>query len=113
MSEPEKYYVLDAECRVVEADLMTWAHFFERIENRTVGWTQITSECVVSTVFLGINHQFGKGPPIVFETLVIGGPLDGEGWRYSSWDDANAGHEGWVRKVRAAVKQRVTSAHQD
>ena len=36
----------------------------------------------VSTIFLGINHRhFGEGPPILWETLVFGGALDGQGRR--------------------------------
>ena len=31
----------------------------------------------ISTVFIGIDHQFLKsGPPLLFETMVFGGELD-------------------------------------
>lgn len=47
----------------------------------------------VSTVFLGLDHNhFGSGPPLLFETLVQGGPNDGDMMRYSTWDEAIAGH---------------------
>ena len=75
---PFKLYVLDAENRVVEADFRAWGEFMES-GSRVVGMTQITSECTVSTVFIGVDHRIGgKGPPVLFETMVFGGvrPLE-------------------------------------
>ena len=48
--------------------------------------------------------EAGEGPPILFETLVFGGPLDGEMDRYSSWDDAQVGHEMMVKRARARIR---------
>ena len=51
----------------------------------------------VSTVFLGINHAFNDGPPVLWETLVF--MPDGEdGERYTSYEDAEAGHARYVAK---------------
>jgi hypothetical protein len=49
----------------------------------------------------------GKGPPILFETMIFGGPLHEYCWRYASWDDAQAGHKAAVRKAHEAVGHRV------
>lgn len=110
-----KHYVLDSENHAVEVDLLTWAMWWENPDNRIVAYTQITSQCDVSTIFLGLDHRhgFGKGPPILFETLVFGGPLDGEGRRYASHDDAETGHKMIVAKVREAMGQKVTNVVQD
>lgn len=56
----------------------------------------------VSTVWLGIDHAWGDGPPIIFETMVFGGELDGEIWRYSTEDQAARGHQLVCAEVRAA-----------
>ena len=103
-----RYYILDADNHAVAvADVQTWAMWFEDA-NRTVGYTQITSAITVSTVFLGLDHRhWGKGPPILFETMVFGGPLDGHQQRYSSWDDAETGHRVAVAKTREAIGQRI------
>ncbi len=102
------YYGLDADHRVIETDQVTWSNQFEPTNDRHVGYTQITSEITVSTVFLGIDHRFtGKGPPLLFETLVFGSEMDGEMWRYTSWDDAEVGHAMAVKKVRAVIGQKV------
>jgi hypothetical protein len=105
-----KHYILDADNQIVESDFMTWAMWLEDA-NRIVGYTEITSECLVSTVFLGLDHRFfGKGPPLLFETMIFGGPLDHETWRYSSWDDAETGHAVAVRKARKAMAVAVRKA---
>lgn len=84
--------------------MMTWAREFENMEVRRVA--RYESDCgVVSTVFLGLNHQFGDGPPLVFETMIF--PKEGN-WqdeymdRYTTWEEAEAGHE----KAVGIVKER-------
>ncbi len=59
---------------------------------------------MVSTVFLGLDHNYtGKGGPILFETMIFGaGRLDEEQWRYRTWDEAVAGHWRAVRLVLVA-----------
>lgn len=57
----------------------------------------------ISTVFLSLDHRhFGEGPPLVFETLVIGGKLADEMYRYSTWEEAETGHAAMVNRVRNA-----------
>jgi hypothetical protein len=103
-----KYYVLDEHNGVVECDLITWGRFFEKMENRLVAYTEITSEINVSTIFIGIDHRMcGKGPPVLFETMVFGGEFDGYDYRYTSWDDAETGHKMMVARARAAIGQII------
>jgi hypothetical protein len=105
-------YVPDADNHVVEVtdDVIAWGRFMED-ERRHIGYTQITSACTVSTVFIGIDHRiYGKGPPVLFETMIFGGPLDHDQWRYSSYDDAVTGHAAAANKARAAIGQRKRKA---
>lgn len=74
---------------------------FEHPDAKRVAETQI-GESWVSTVWLGIDHGFGEGPPIIFETLVFNGPLADEMERYTTEADALAGHEAMCARVRAA-----------
>jgi len=56
-------------------------------------------------VFLTVDHRFGgDGPPILWETLVFGGPLDGEMDRYSSYDDAVRGHAAMLARVKGGKR---------
>lgn len=59
----------------------------------------------MSTVFLGIDHAFSGGLPVLWETIVFGGPLDGEMDRYTSRADALAGHQVMCARVRAALEK--------
>ena len=47
----------------------------------------------VSTVFLALDHQYGDGPPLLFETMVLGGEHNEECRRYATWEEAEAGHK--------------------
>jgi len=89
--------------------MLEGAAFFENIEGRTVRKTTITNpynpkeECEVSTVFLCIDHGLDSGKsPVVFESLIFGGPLDDWMNRYRTWDEAEAGHVEMVDAVRQA-----------
>lgn len=92
-------YILDGHNAIPCDDLIKWAKWFEKAD-RIVVKTVISDNITVSTVFLGLNHNFGvKGKPLLFETLVFGGEYDGEMRRYSTWDKAEKGHKIMVEKV--------------
>jgi hypothetical protein len=86
-----KHYVLIGQSPVIEPDLMAWARWFEAAD-RIVAQTQIEAT-VISTVFLGLDHHYGKGPPLLFETMIF---TDGEAENYqkrcSTWLEAEAQH---------------------
>lgn len=94
-------YILDGHS-VVPADLMTWARWFETSDRHVAN--DIVGGHRVSTVFLGINHRFiGDGPPLVFETMIFGGPRDGWQERCSTWDEAEAMHARAMALVRGEL----------
>lgn len=84
-------------------------------EYRRVACTKLPDlDAEVSTVWLGINHRFGDGPPLIFETMVFGGGLDQYQERYSTEQHARAGHDAVVAKVRAeAADFRIIVADPD
>jgi hypothetical protein len=61
----------------------------------------------VSTVFLGLNHAWDDGPPLLFETMVFRGGLSDEVRRYSTWDEAVRGHIEMVWQVEDALRVQV------
>ena len=92
-----KYYVLEGhEVKPVE-ELLEWARVFED-SNRVIARAEVRG-VTVSTVFLGIDHSFGDGPPLLFETMVFGGEYDQLQERYSTYDEAVEGHGNVLRKV--------------
>lgn len=82
-------------------DVGLWAEWMES-SDRIVQRTYV-GETMVSTVFLGMDHNWpGEGPAILYETLVFDGPMGGELCRYTSRDAAEAGHEAMVKRVQEA-----------
>ena len=90
-------YILQDHTPVQEPDLMKWERWFETAERRVAFTEKDGAE--VSTVFLGLNHGFGEGEPLLFETMVFGGPFDGQTERCSTWEQAEQQHKEMVEKV--------------
>lgn len=87
--------------QVKTCNLMTWARWNEATARSGIG-RHVADETAgrvrVSTVFLGIDHNHGWGAPRWFETMVF---VAGEGVdlvRYSTWEEAEAGHAAMVKK---------------
>lgn len=97
-------WMLDGHTPIRAESLEQWAKWYENFENRRVASDQI-GPSRISTVFLTIDHQFGEGPPLLFETMVFGGQLDDETERYSTWDEAVAGHAAMCERVRSSVSE--------
>lgn len=102
-------YILDEHGDPVSCpDLHKWMRWFES-GRRHVCETYLSDGSWVSTVFLGLDHNFtGKGPPLLFETMLFQQP-DASGFgegrgeeidcrRYSTWDEAERGHAEIVAK---------------
>jgi hypothetical protein len=61
------------------------------------------STTTVSTVFLGLDHSWDDGPPLLFETMIFGGYYDEYPIRYATIQEARAGHRRVVRRARLAA----------
>ena len=66
-----------------------------------VGSDQLPGDVFVSTVWLGINHNHGSGPPLLYETMIFGGAHDQWQDRYSTRELARLGHERVVAALKA------------
>lgn len=75
-------------------DLMTWAKMFEDSGERMVAKTEI-GLCHVSTVFLGVDHSFGEGAPLLFKTMIFGGRFETDEYqtRCTTWAQAEEMHK--------------------
>lgn len=86
-------------------DAREWAAWFESAD-RTVQKTKI-DDVQISTVFLGIDHNFwGSGPPLLYETMVFGGALDQEQERCPSHEEALRMHAAMVQRVVESNERR-------
>lgn len=106
-----KLYMLVDGRVVATTDPIEWAVWKEESQaDCQVGDTTIPirggnrrGEARVSTVFLGLDHDpFGRRREF-FETLVMGGPLDGRVRRYATLGQARRGHDEMVGQVRQAL----------
>ncbi len=106
------YWVLRGHKAVPAKDVIEWGVFFEEIANRRVAEDFIRQPeqdpVRVSTVFIGMDHNFfSEGPPLLFESMVFGGPLDETLYRYATWDEAEAGHRMLIDE--AVVEGKVST----
>lgn len=99
MRTRHEHYILDGK-EAKPVDLMTWARWLEvNRDTRIVAKTELDG-AKVSTVFIGLDHNFSStGPAHIFETMVFGGPHDGEMNRYPTWSDAEKGHAEMVARI--------------
>lgn len=84
-------------------DVLAWAEWMET-HDRAVALDTL-GHCDVSTVFLGSDYRIGDGLPILYETLVFGGPLDGEMERYCTRAEALEGHGRMVERVQVEERE--------
>ena len=96
-------FVLEGHTPQPVEDIDDWAKRFNWHDRNVANHT--VDDILVSTVFLGVNHNYGDGPPLVFETMVFGGPHDGYCERYSTWEEAEEGH----RRTLLAVRVKLNS----
>jgi hypothetical protein len=78
-----------------------WAILRDDINYWKIGRDEISDDVMVSTVWLGINLGIG-GEVTIFETMIFGGPLDQEQWRYATLKEAKKGHRHAVEAARHA-----------
>mgnify|MGYP001599867616 CR=1 FL=1 len=102
MNRP-RYYARDGS--LLLGGTLEWARLLEDESVRRVAFTKLPSGAVVSTVWLGLDHNFGAGPPLIFETMVFGLP-DGEEpqERYSTETEALAGHKAMCAKYESPLR---------
>jgi hypothetical protein len=91
-------YILNDNGRPIPCgDLFEWANWMEtQRAKRIVEKTQIDEHVRVSTVFLGLDHNFYGGDPLLYESMIFGGPHDQHQERYHTLEEAKRGHQTMV-----------------
>lgn len=99
-----EWYVLDKDNNIKEATIEEWIEWRDK-NNVHVGDTTI-GDYRVSTVFLGLDHSFDGGLPVVFETMVFPTGSWSEDYceRYHTYEEALAGHERVVELYKGKVE---------
>ena len=94
------FYKLDENKNVLPCSMDEYVEQFRDHENhRRVGLDEVHGT-TISTVFLCLDHSHG-GTPLFFETMTFSKHASGKDQRrYSTWDEAVAGHAQMVEEVR-------------
>jgi hypothetical protein len=96
MFDPDLFYDMDGNVISQEA----WSQSLQLDSSRRVALTVIGDK-KVSTVLLGIDHNYSDhGPPIIFESMVFGpGGIDLWCERYATKEEALEGHNRIVASI--------------
>jgi hypothetical protein len=102
----DNWYIFDLETGlpVKMKSLEEYGAFMK--DNKILVQTTLAT-CWVSTVFLGLDHQYGEGPPLVFETMVFlskGNLSEIDADRYTTRDEALAGHKRFVEQYTSELE---------
>lgn len=110
MQGRHSFYYWDRDTNeVTPCSIETWGTQMQDGTNRVNFWSTDSpwggQDIQVSTVFLGVDHNFSTtGPPILWETMIFGMPeesdLNERMWRYASYREAYDGHQSAVRQVK-------------
>lgn len=97
------YYRLDEDNNTIKCDLLEWCLLYETDEGqakRRVAF-DLVDGMDISTVFLGLDHNYFGGKPILFETMIFNKSGDDiYQRRYHTWQESEIGHEKakeWVK----------------
>src|SRR5262249_44754509 len=95
IEQMEVYFVLDDRgVPVPERDFAAWTRWFEQAD-RSVARTVVAADITVLSTFSGVDEAT-RVTPLLFQTRVFGGVLDGEELRHSTRSEAVAAHDALV-----------------
>jgi hypothetical protein len=110
------FYLLDENKKHYEVSLEQSLKLYEDFDMKITKQTRVNDDIRVSTVFLGFNHaplfdNNGKriinGTPVLWETMIFGGEHDQYQERYTSHEDALAGHQRALDLVNESITVEI------
>lgn len=109
MEHVHRFYRLTADDQpVLELDRQAWADWIVDPAHRAALHVAVNDTPLsrISTMFVGFEDDESQGPePLVWETRVDHGPLDGLRERYPDRAQAHLGHHLIVTRVREAEQR--------
>jgi hypothetical protein len=107
----DMHFYLNDDHTCTPCDLITWENQFEEMSRAGtlhVGKDDINGK-FISTAWLGNNHNFYSGEPLLFETMVFNDDSLIEDYfdRYTTWDEAVEGHKKAVQWVLDGCKDEM------
>lgn len=106
------YYYLNEDHTYTPCDLMTWSNQLEN-GNRQVDYDEL-DDFQVSTVWIGLDHNFGEGEPLLFETMIFDPVGNGDYLeRYTTWAQAEEGHKRAIKWVENGCGKLLLQSPED
>jgi hypothetical protein len=106
-------FVLNADKTVSKMeDLAEWSARFDN-DDRRIARDVMPDGRIVSTVFLGLDHSYGAGPPMLFETMIFPSEKNfREEWfeRCSTYAQAERQHQRGVEEAQRLAAEGVTGS---
>ena len=95
-----RFYKRDGKPYTGKDPVLQWGRDMEVEANKTVKQDRLKNGIFISTVWLGLDHQYGEGEPLIFETMVFwrNGYTDMDMRRYSTEHQAVYNHNLMVKK---------------
>lgn len=96
-------YFLNEDKTYRPCSLMEWGTQHETMDKH-VAQDEI-NDCWIATVWLGLDLNHWGGPPLVFETMVFKEESDIYCDRYTTWTEAEDGHQKAIEWVKNGCKE--------
>lgn len=106
----EGKFILNGTELVPVYDLIEWANWIE--VNHSVASDKLAGGVKVLTTFFGFDMKCGTGKPALFETMVLGRGDPYAYGRYSTHEEAIAGHASALQLVRSESNQVGTKGNE-
>lgn len=112
VSSNPRLFILDKLGKPIQVENSTvWAAWFAKShKERAIATFSLNKKgsnlnFVVCTVFLGVDHNmYDVGPPLLYETAVFGGILDGERILSATKEEAKRAHEKMIQIQKALIQ---------
>src|SRR5215831_12976163 len=113
MGYSSNYYILEGKTPVPISDFLEWGRWMADADRHVA--KDYVGPIWVSTVFLGLDHSFLVGMPILFETMIFTDRMEMEELairRYATWEQAEQGHKVALRYAHLLWKKSQLTASQ-
>jgi len=97
------HYFLNPDHTYRKCSLMEWGKQLQTMDRQVAD--DNFNDCRVSTVWLGTDHNYWGGPPLVFETMIFKEGSDIYCERYTTWQEAEEGHQKAIQWVLDGCKE--------
>jgi len=103
---PNDKYILEGKTVVPAKSTAEWAAWFGTTDRRVARFK--SRYLLVSTVFLGLDHNWNGGPPLIFEAMIFGSrknAMDLGCKRYSTYEEAEKGHAELLKGIVCQINR--------